>query len=39
MPSIFIRVGSRYRKSWSSRSVYARIGLAGSKKPDAVHSR
>ena len=36
MPAIFILIGSRYRKSWSSFLVYLRIGLSGSKKPDSA---
>ena len=36
MPAIFILVGSRWRKSCSSFLVYWRIGLSGSKKPEAL---
>lgn len=36
MPAIFIRVGSRCRKSCSSFLVNFRIGLSGSKKPDSL---
>jgi hypothetical protein len=39
MPAIFILVGSRWRKSSRSFLVYERIGLSGSKKPDAAYSR
>lgn len=36
MPAIFIRVGSRWRKSCNSFFVNLRIGLSGSKKPDSL---
>ncbi len=39
MPAIFIRTGSRYRKSCSSFLVYLPIGLSGSTKPDSMYSR
>ena len=36
MPAIFIRTGSRCRKSCSSFLVKSRTGLSGSKKPDSM---
>jgi hypothetical protein len=33
IPSTLILVGSLWSRSWSSLSVYVRIGLSGSKKP------
>ncbi len=39
MPSTLILVGSLCRRSSNSRSVYARIGLSGSKKPQPLKMR
>lgn len=39
MPAIFIRTGSRYRRSCSSRSVNSPTGLPASYSPDSVYSR